>query len=263
MPDLPQRKVGIVACSGEELAEGTVTRLAALKVLEELRPADTVTICLPLFLAGGEGDRAFARFYPTITIDGCALRCAARGTEQYSGKPAASLVVTEMCDAAGLEPLAGRRRLDAAGQAAVALTATRAAETVDELLEKRWSRRAGEFLESLTADPGLLVLAAEPAGSEPAKAQPASAAGTATCACGSGIPLQDIEVAGQCVTLVALPLIFAQQHEAGKRVEDVEPAVLLELVKIYNPLPEGAEAVYQEALVAAYATYCARQEQAA
>ena len=55
MPDLPQRKVGIVACSGEELAEGTVTRLAALKVLEELRPAKTVTICLPLFLAGGEG----------------------------------------------------------------------------------------------------------------------------------------------------------------------------------------------------------------
>ena len=25
MPDLPQKKVGIVACSGEELAEGTVT----------------------------------------------------------------------------------------------------------------------------------------------------------------------------------------------------------------------------------------------
>ena len=55
MPDLPQKKVGIVACSGEELAEGTVTRLAALKVLEQLRPVDTVTICLPLFLAGGEG----------------------------------------------------------------------------------------------------------------------------------------------------------------------------------------------------------------
>ena len=47
MVDLPQKKVGIIACSGEELPEGTVTRLAALKVLEELRPADTVTICLP------------------------------------------------------------------------------------------------------------------------------------------------------------------------------------------------------------------------
>src|SRR5512136_2886997 len=78
MPSLPQRKVGIVACSGEELPEGTVTRLAALKVLEDLRPAQTVTICLPLFLAGGEGDRAFARFYPTIDIDGCEKRCAAR-----------------------------------------------------------------------------------------------------------------------------------------------------------------------------------------
>jgi uncharacterized metal-binding protein len=96
MPDLPQKKVGIVACSGEEMAKGTVTRLAALKVLEQLRPADTVTICLPLFLAGGEGDRAFARFYPTIAIDGCAKRCAAKATEQYSGKPAASVVVTDL-----------------------------------------------------------------------------------------------------------------------------------------------------------------------
>ena len=58
MPELPPKKVGIIACSGEEMAAGTVTRLAALKVLEELRPDDTVTICLPLFVAGGEGDRA-------------------------------------------------------------------------------------------------------------------------------------------------------------------------------------------------------------
>ena len=31
MPELPQKKVGIIACSGEELPEGTVTRLAALR----------------------------------------------------------------------------------------------------------------------------------------------------------------------------------------------------------------------------------------
>ena len=83
MVDLPQKKVGIVACSGEEIAEGTVTRLAALKVLDQLRPKDTVTICLPLFLAGGEGDRAFARFYPTIAVDGCELRCAARNRDVF------------------------------------------------------------------------------------------------------------------------------------------------------------------------------------
>src|SRR4030065_1885720 len=76
MVDLPKKKVGIVACSGEELAEGTVTRLAALKVLEQLRPEETVTICLPLFLAGGEGVRALARFYPTISIPAGDRPCA-------------------------------------------------------------------------------------------------------------------------------------------------------------------------------------------
>ena len=125
MPDLPKKKVGIVSCSGEELAEGTVTRLAALKVLEQLRPADTVTICLPLFLAGGEGDRAFAKFYPTIAVDGCELRCAARATEMYSSKPAASIMVRDVVAENGLAQPEGRRRLNAAGLQAVEATAER------------------------------------------------------------------------------------------------------------------------------------------
>src|SRR5512136_1858777 len=112
MVNLPERKIGMIACSGEELAEGTVTRLAALKVLHDLRRGRTVTICLPLFLAGGEGDRAFARFHPTITVDGCELRCAARGSERYSGKPTASLVVSDLLAASGLPAPAGRRVLD-------------------------------------------------------------------------------------------------------------------------------------------------------
>src|SRR5512137_1148551 len=123
MVDLPQKKVGIVACSGEELAEGTVTRLAALKVLEQLRPQDTVTICLPLFLAGGEGDRAFAKFYPTIAIDGCEKRCAYRGTEQYSNRPAFGIVVTDLVAEQGLEPPKGDRKLNAAGMQVVEHTA--------------------------------------------------------------------------------------------------------------------------------------------
>jgi hypothetical protein len=173
MPELPQKKVGIIACSGEELAAGTVTRLAALRVLHELRPEDTVTICLPLFVAGGEGDRAFARFYPTIAVDGCELRCAARATAHYSGKPAASVVVTEVVRELGLEPPAGRRRLDEAGQMAVAATADRVAGLVDELLEKRWSRRQGEFVTpEFVADPSLVILETPGQTVEP-------------CACGS------------------------------------------------------------------------------
>ncbi len=45
-------KIGVVSCSGEGCVEGTVSRIATRLVLERLRPGNTVTICLPLFLAG-------------------------------------------------------------------------------------------------------------------------------------------------------------------------------------------------------------------
>ena len=241
MPDLPKKKVGIVACSGEELPEGTVTRLAALKVLEQLRPDDTVTICLPLFLAGGEGDRAFARFYPTIALDGCDRRCAARATAQYSGKPAASVVVSEVAAECALGQIAGLRRLNEAGRQAVDATAERVAALVDELLDKPWSRRGG--------------VAGEPS----APAEPQTAV-EATCACGSGIPVQSVAIDGQPVTLVALPLIFEQFNQAGKAPDAGVARELLDNVKIYNPVPADAETRYAEVLVREYAAFCAREE---
>lgn len=136
MPELPHTKVGIIACSGEELPEGTITRLAALRVLHQLRTEDTVTICLPLFLAGGEGDRNFARFYPTIALDGCEKQCAFRGTEKYSNRPAAGIVVTDLIARHGLDQPHGCRKLDVAGMRAVELAAQQLADMVDELLGK-------------------------------------------------------------------------------------------------------------------------------
>jgi len=241
MPDLPQKKVGIVACSGEELAVGTVTRLAALRVLEQLRPGDTVTICLPLFLAGGEGDRAFARFYPTIAVDGCDKRCAARATEQFSGKPAASVVVSDLVAEHGLRQPEGTRRLNESGLQAVDLTANQVASLVDELLGKRWSRRTGTFAETIP-------LAAS------------QEAAQATCSCGSGIPIQKIAVNGQTVALVALPLIFEQFRTAGKVPGDSLARELLDVVKVYNEVPTEAEEAYAAALVREYEAFCGHQE---
>ena len=143
MPNVPRSKVGIVACSGEELAEGTVTRLAALRVLHDLRPHETVTICLPLFLAGGENDRAFARVHPTITLDGCDLRCAARATAMHSATPAASVVVNDLVAERGLAKPEGRRRLNEAGRQAVDATAAQVAQFVDELLGRTTDTAAG------------------------------------------------------------------------------------------------------------------------
>ena len=236
MPSLPERKVGIVACSGEELAEGTVTRLAALKVLHELRRGETVTICLPLFLAGGEGDRAFAKFHPTITVDGCDLKCAAHGTETYSGKPAASIVVSQLAAEHGIGDIQGRRSLNQAGQKAVALTAERLAALVDQVLGKEKRSDAG---------------AEKPAAS--------SDSGSVGCSCGSGIPVKVLTIAGQSVEVVALPLIFDKLREARRVPSEAVAQDLLKMVKVYNYVAPEAEAAWREALAREYAAHCERE----
>ncbi len=237
MPDLPQKKVGIVACSGEEMAAGTVTRLAALKVLEQLRPAETVTICLPLFLAGGEGDRAFARYYPTIAIDGCDKRCAARATEQYSGKPAASVVVTDLVEANA--NLGTPRRLNEAGRQAVDTVAEAVAPLVDNLLGIKWSCRTGAVGEE-TCQPEEAV--------------------EATCSCGSDIPVLTLTVEDRRETLIAVPAIFEQLYQQGKRPDTTGVAAeLLETTCLYNAIAETFASTYQAALLREFEIYCQKQ----
>lgn len=238
MPDLPKKKVGIVACSGEEMAEGTITRLAALNVLEHLRPADTVTICLPLFLAGGEGDRAFARFYPTIAVDGCDKRCAARATEQYSGKPAASVVVTDLVPQG--TNLGTARRLNEAGRAAIDTVAEAVAPLVNNLLGVKWNRRTGK--------------------TQP-EADEAETAVQATCSCGSGIPVLTVTVEDRRESLIAVPVIFDQLYQQGKRpgangvAED-----LLGTTRVYNAIPAEEADAYRAVLVREFEDYCRQRE---
>jgi uncharacterized metal-binding protein len=230
MPSLPRPKAGIIACSGEELAEGTVTRLAALEVLQKLRPASTVTICLPLFLAGGEEERTFARVFPTITVDGCGLQCAARGTARYSAPPQASLVVTEVAAEAGLGPISGCRRLDPAGRRAVELTAAKLATLVDEVL--------GQPARAPSLEPR---------------------ASDATCSCGSGIPVRTLVIAGKPVEVIALPPILAQLREARRVPDDALARELLATVKIYNAVPTEDEPAWAAALLAAYTADAAHE----
>ncbi|MGB8644975.1 MAG: putative zinc-binding protein [Anaerolineae bacterium] len=229
MPVLPKKKVGLISCSGEELPEGTLSRVAALTVLERLRPNETVTLCLPLFLAGDDKERAFARFYPTIAIDGCDKRCAARATEKYSAAPTASIVIPDFLEARGLQAPHTRRQLDAAGERAMQVLAEEIARRVDEIL--------GPQRESAVEQP---VIAST------------TEAVIASCSCGSGIPVMRLKVAGKNVEFVALPLIFEQFRNDGK-----SPDGLFDAVKIYNSIPAGLEAAYREAIQNAYSAFCA------
>lgn len=240
MPNLPKRKVGVVACSGEELPAGTVTRLAALKVLEELRPAETVTICLPLFLAGGEGDRAFAKFYPTIAVDGCAKRCAARATELYSNKPAASIVVDDILAQHDLPAPRGLRRLAPESQPVVDALADAIAAEVDHLMAVRWSRTEGAILDLTPA--------------------PQETVSTTGCACGSGIPMTTVAVAGRAVQILALEPILELAYNQGLRANGALPGEVMQTVQVYNPIPAGEEELYAEALALAWQAYCEKRE---
>ncbi|MDH5374737.1 MAG: putative zinc-binding protein [Candidatus Bathyarchaeota archaeon] len=130
-------KVGVVSCSGEDLPEGTISRIATRIVLEKLRPNDTVTICLPLFLAGSEDERAFARVFPTIAIDGCDKRCAEVGTKKYSGKPVATIVVSEIMQKYPYLKAKSRGKLSAKEKELALKVAEEIAAKVDEVLERK------------------------------------------------------------------------------------------------------------------------------
>lgn len=127
-------KVGIVSCSGEAIPGGTLSRIACRKVLDDLRPGDTVTICLPLFIAGGKEELDFAAKYPTITVDGCEKRCAQKSTERLSGKPARSLLIPEILRERGIDPPMSLRNLRPEEKAAAQVVAEEIARVVDEIL---------------------------------------------------------------------------------------------------------------------------------
>lgn len=233
-------KVGLVACSGEELPEGTVTRQATLKVLGGLRPHRTVTICLPLFLAGGEADRAFARLHPTITVDGCERRCAERAVARFSGGASAALVVSDVVQELGLPAPSGLRSLDDAGERVAEAVAQRLADMVDGLLGE-----AGE------AAPGLEVMAAEEA---------EEAVSSNLCSCGSSVPVLNIQVGDRALELVALPLIFDRYLEEDMRPSAEVGTMLVREARIYSTIPEVDEAELVRAVLEAYEEHARLKE---
>jgi len=132
-----KNKVGVVSCSGEEIPEGTISRIATRLVLEKLRPEQTVTICLPLFLAGGENERAFARVFPTITVDGCGKKCAEVATKKFSGKPTATILVTDILKQYPTLRLKSRDELNAEELELAQKVAEEIAKKVDEALDRQ------------------------------------------------------------------------------------------------------------------------------
>jgi len=216
-------KVGIISCSGEALPEGTISRLATRRVLELLRPNATVTLCLPLFLSGNEGERNFARTHPTITVDGCDRQCAKWGTEQHSGPVSSALVVTGILGTQSAGCHRSSRNSSQPDKEAVWAVAERIAVEVDTVLAEMGSRD------------GVV----------------AGATG-AQCACSSPVPGGTVIIQGTTVSIPGLALIFAQCAERGIHADAAGSAAVLEAVKIYHRILPDEEPGYRNALLMAY-----------
>jgi hypothetical protein len=160
----------------------------------------------------------------------------------YSNRPAASIVVTDLVREQGLSQLEGKRKLNEAGLRAVDAVAQQITEQVDSLLGKGWSRREGAFTQ------------AESSGTAPQEEV------VATCACGSGIPIQTVSVNGQEMTLVALPLIFQNFRDAKKAPSEGVLAEVMEMVKIYNGIEPADELAIRQTVAEAYLTFWKKDE---
>lgn len=131
-------QIGVLACSGEEYLGGTLTRMATRKVMEELRPGKVVTLCLPLYIAGGEEERNFAKEYPVIAIDGCKKNCAKCATNRFSGDVKDELIISDLLgDEIALSSTVSMRHLTKEHEQMVDRIAEEICKKVDRILAEQ------------------------------------------------------------------------------------------------------------------------------
>jgi hypothetical protein len=153
----------------------------------------------------------------------------------YSNKPAASLLVGEVLARHGLPPPQGLRRLTPESRAGVDALAAEIAAEVDHLIAVRWSRTEGAILEGPATD---------------------SVVSTSACACGSGIPVTTVVVDGKAIQIMALAPILELAHGQGLRAGQDLPEQIMATVRVYNEIPAGEEARWEQAVGLAWRACC-------
>ncbi|MGB8644974.1 MAG: putative zinc-binding protein [Anaerolineae bacterium] len=127
------KRVLIIPCSGIGKAYGSVGREAMYKLLEDLRPGVTDTLCLSLLTLGDPEAQARVREHPTITIDGCPKACAKVNVEAAGGAPAGIYRVFDVYRAHKELKVRSVSELGESGRAMARLLAEEIALKVDQL----------------------------------------------------------------------------------------------------------------------------------
>jgi len=98
-------KVLVIPCSGVGKVHGLMAREATYRVIDELEPGASTTLCLALLVKGDEEAVEAVRTRPCITIDGCPKLCSYKNVQLAGGKIAESVrVVDAFKDHKGAKP---------------------------------------------------------------------------------------------------------------------------------------------------------------
>lgn len=113
---------------------GTIARQAAYRVCEDMRPDDTVLLCLPALVRGVPEDLDMVRDCPVVVIEGCKERCAAHALSLQGGRPSAVVFIPEAMKGSGLNVRReARRGLTEPENAVVERVVERVVAEVDKL----------------------------------------------------------------------------------------------------------------------------------
>ena len=129
-------RVIVVPCSGIGKSLGTVGRAATYKVIEQMKPEETRTVCLALLTMGDSDALKLVRKNPCIALDGCPAHCSKKNIEASKGRLVHSIVVTDFLRKnRNLKP-EGVIELNEQGDKLAEIIAEDLSKKADEILQK-------------------------------------------------------------------------------------------------------------------------------
>ena len=127
-------RIAILPCTGVGQTVGTIARQAAYRVCDDMRPQDTVLVCLPALVKGIQEDIDMIQSCPVIVIEGCGDCCASYALQLRGGKPSQTISVLRTMKGTGLTvKRETRQHLNDSERQIVELVSNRVIEAVDQL----------------------------------------------------------------------------------------------------------------------------------
>jgi len=130
-------KIAILPCTGVGQVVGTIARQAGYRVCDDLRPDQTVLLCLPALVKGVCEDLEMIAQCPVIVIEGCQEKCATHALGMREVAPAAVVSVLDAMSDRGLKVRRESRRCLSETELAVAdIVGEQVVGEVDRLLRE-------------------------------------------------------------------------------------------------------------------------------